>query len=118
MAESFVTESASVSASATTAAATPTATPTPTPTPAPGPSRSVPSAGASGLPGRLITALIRAYQTLISPLLGERCRFHPSCSEYSRLAIEKHGLFRGVWLGLRRIGRCHPFHDGGFDPVP
>lgn len=72
----------------------------------------------AALPGRLATGLIRIYQLLVSPLLGNHCRFHPSCSEYGREAISKHGLLRGGWLGLRRIGRCHPFHDGGFDPVP
>jgi len=58
------------------------------------------------------------YQRLVSPLLGPACRFEPTCSEYSRQAIEKYGVFRGTWLGVRRIGRCHPLHRGGFDPVP
>ncbi len=62
--------------------------------------------------------LIRAYQLAISPMLGDRCRFHPSCSEYSMEALRRHGLLKGAWLGLRRIGRCHPWHPGGYDPVP
>ncbi len=58
------------------------------------------------------------YQRAISPLLGPTCRYEPSCSEYARIAIEKHGVPRGMWMGLRRISRCHPFHAGGYDPVP
>jgi putative membrane protein insertion efficiency factor len=67
---------------------------------------------------RPLVWLIRGYQLAISPLLGNRCRFFPSCSEYSMEALEKHGLMRGIWLGLRRVGRCHPWHPGGYDPVP
>jgi putative membrane protein insertion efficiency factor len=63
-------------------------------------------------------ALIRMYQRLISPLLPPACRFEPSCSEYSRQAFEKHGFFKGFWLTVRRILKCHPFHPGGYDPVP
>jgi len=70
------------------------------------------------LPARAAAALIRLYQWTLSPLLGSHCRFHPSCSQYALEAITKHGLVRGGLLGVRRIGRCHPFHDGGFDPVP
>jgi putative membrane protein insertion efficiency factor len=66
----------------------------------------------------LIRLLIRAYQRLISPLLGPRCRFYPSCSHYALEAVERHGALRGAWLAARRILRCHPFHPGGFDPVP
>jgi putative membrane protein insertion efficiency factor len=60
---------------------------------------------------------IRVYQFWISPLLPSACRFYPTCSEYMREAVEKHGAARGVWMGLRRLTRCHPFHEGGFDPV-
>lgn len=62
--------------------------------------------------------LIRAYQLAISPMLGNRCRFHPSCSDYSMDALRRHGLFKGLWLSARRVGRCHPWHPGGYDPVP
>ena len=62
--------------------------------------------------------LIRGYQVAISPMLGSRCRFYPSCSEYSTEALARHGLFKGLWLAVRRIGRCHPWHPGGYDPVP
>ncbi len=61
---------------------------------------------------------IRAYQLAISPMLGNRCRFYPSCSDYSMEALQRHGVFRGLWLAVRRIGRCHPWHPGGYDPVP
>ena len=63
-------------------------------------------------------ALIRAYQYLVSPLLGRRCRFHPSCSHYCIGSITKFGLPRGGLLGIKRILSCHPFHTGGYDPVP
>jgi uncharacterized protein len=61
---------------------------------------------------------IRGYQLAISPMLGPRCRFYPSCSCYAHTAIERHGIVRGGWLGLRRLLRCHPFNAGGYDPVP
>lgn len=62
--------------------------------------------------------LIRIYQVVLSPLLGGRCRFHPTCSQYAIQSLEKHGLFKGLWLATRRILSCHPFHPGGLDPVP
>jgi len=67
---------------------------------------------------RLLLALIRCYKYAISPLLGQNCRFFPSCSDYAAQAIEKHGAFKGACLGLKRIFRCHPWNPGGFDPVP
>jgi len=67
---------------------------------------------------RLLLALIRAYRYLLSPWWGGSCRFTPSCSTYAMEAIERHGSFRGGWLALRRIARCHPWCAGGFDPVP
>lgn len=67
---------------------------------------------------RFAIGWIRAYQRLISPLFGMRCRFHPSCSSYAISAIERHGIVRGSWISLCRLGRCHPCHQGGFDPVP
>lgn len=62
--------------------------------------------------------IVRFYQRFISPALGPRCRFHPSCSEYAAQALMRHGHIRGGWLAIRRIARCHPFNPGGFDPVP
>lgn len=67
---------------------------------------------------RLFIGLIRVYQYLISPLLGPRCRFTPTCSEYSCQALVKFGAFRGSWLGIKRLCRCHPRHPGGYDPIP
>jgi putative membrane protein insertion efficiency factor len=66
----------------------------------------------------LLLRLIAAYRRFVSPLLGQRCRFYPSCSAYAQEAVARHGAARGGWLALRRIGRCQPFHPGGFDPVP
>ena len=67
---------------------------------------------------KLLILLLRGYKLFISPLLGQRCRFHPTCSVYTMEAVERFGVVRGSWLGARRIGRCHPFHEGGYDPVP
>lgn len=67
---------------------------------------------------RCMLFAIRLYQLLLSPLLGQSCRFSPSCSHYTAACIQTHGALRGVWLGLRRIARCHPFHPGGYDPPP
>ena len=63
-------------------------------------------------------ALLRFYKRIISPLLPPMCRFEPTCSVYMMQAVEKHGALRGIWLGLRRLVRCHPFNPGGWDPVP
>jgi uncharacterized protein len=67
--------------------------------------------------GAILVLLLRFYKTVFSPLLPPACRFVPSCSDYAREAIERYGAGRGVWMGLRRILRCHPFHAGGYDPV-
>jgi uncharacterized protein len=78
-----------------------------------------PAGTARGLaPRRLLTALIRAYQRFLSPALPPSCRFHPSCSQYALEAVSRYGALRGSWLAARRLARCHPFHPGGFDPVP
>ena len=66
----------------------------------------------------LLVALVRTYQLFISPLLPPACRYYPSCSAYAVEALEKYGARRGSWLAVKRIGRCHPFRPGGFDPVP
>ena len=66
----------------------------------------------------ILIALVRLYQVLISPFLGNNCRYYPSCSAYMIEAIERFGVIRGVWLGLKRLGRCHPLCEGGIDPVP
>ena len=66
---------------------------------------------------RLAIALIRGYQIFLSPLLGASCRFYPSCSQYAIEAIAKYGVFKGGWMTLKRISKCHPFHPGGYDPV-
>ena len=60
---------------------------------------------------------LRIYKRWISPMLPAACRLSPTCSEYMMEAVEKHGVLRGMWMGLKRVGRCHPFHQGGFDPV-
>ncbi|MBC2576657.1 membrane protein insertion efficiency factor YidD [Peptostreptococcus canis] len=61
--------------------------------------------------------LIRYYQKFISPLLGPRCRFYPTCSQYSIQAFKKYGFLKGLWLTIRRVSKCHPFHPGGYDPL-
>jgi len=66
----------------------------------------------------LLIALVRFYQLALSPLLPASCRYYPSCSAYAIEALERHGALRGTWLAIRRIGRCHPFRTGGYDPVP
>lgn len=67
---------------------------------------------------KALLAFIRGYQLILSPWIGNQCRFYPTCSEYGREAIEVHGAFAGTWLTLKRISRCHPLCKGGFDPVP
>lgn len=67
---------------------------------------------------RLLLAIIKGYGYLVSPMLGNNCRYVPSCSQYAADAVRFHGVLRGSWLTLRRLGRCHPWHEGGFDPVP
>ena len=71
-----------------------------------------------GVVARILVAVVAGYRRLLSPLLGQRCRFAPSCSAYAVEAITVHGALRGSWLAVRRIGRCHPFKPGGHDPVP
>lgn len=67
---------------------------------------------------RLAAVAVRGYQLVVRPLLPPACRFEPSCSEYSRQALLAHGLGRGMWLAIRRVARCHPWHEGGYDPPP
>lgn len=67
---------------------------------------------------RVLLVLIAGYRLLLSPLLGASCRFYPSCSAYAAEAIDTHGALKGTWLALRRLVKCHPWHGGGFDPVP
>ena len=65
----------------------------------------------------ILISLIRFYQLFISPLLGNNCRYYPTCSQYAIEAIEKKGIIKGSWMAVKRICRCHPWHDGGYDPV-
>jgi len=67
---------------------------------------------------RLLVGLIRGYQLVLSPFVGNQCRFTPTCSQYAREAVEKHGALKGSWMAVRRVSRCHPWHLGGHDPVP
>lgn len=67
---------------------------------------------------KAIVAVLAAYKRCLSPLLPPSCRYYPTCSQYFREAVERHGALRGSWLGLKRLCRCHPFRPGGFDPVP
>lgn len=67
---------------------------------------------------QILIFLIRVYRYALSPLLGDNCRFYPSCSHYAQEALESHGAIKGVWLSLRRLLRCHPWNPGGLDPVP
>ncbi|MDA1367264.1 membrane protein insertion efficiency factor YidD [Glycomyces algeriensis] len=86
---------------------------TTSPVPAESPSRSGESRAV-----RVVAAPVIAYRRWVSPALPARCRFYPSCSAYTLEALSQHGVVRGIWLSLRRLGRCHPFHPGGHDPVP
>jgi putative membrane protein insertion efficiency factor len=67
---------------------------------------------------QILLWIIRFYQVTISPLTPPSCRFYPSCSHYGYEAIEKYGFFKGGWMATKRVCRCHPFHEGGYDPVP
>lgn len=67
---------------------------------------------------KIATSFIRAYQLFISPLLGPRCRFTPTCSHYAIEAINSHGVIKGCWLACKRLLKCHPLNHGGYDPVP
>lgn len=70
------------------------------------------------IPSRVLVGAIAAYQKLVSPILGANCRYRPTCSTYAREAVDRHGVVRGGWLAVRRLGRCHPLRPGGYDPVP
>lgn len=74
--------------------------------------------GRPGAAARVLLLLIEAYRVTMAPLIGGFCRFVPSCSLYAEEAVRRHGAFSGAWLAVRRLSRCHPFHRGGFDPVP
>jgi len=88
------------------------------PRPAGGQAAAGQRAARPSLVARLLVAALVGYQRFVSPLLGPRCRFYPSCSAYALEAVRVHGAARGSWLAVRRLSRCHPFHPGGLDPVP
>jgi uncharacterized protein len=64
-----------------------------------------------------LIVLLRGYKLIVSPFLPSACRYYPTCSEYMQEAVSKYGALKGAWLGIKRLGRCHPFHEGGYDPV-
>ena len=66
---------------------------------------------------RIVIVALETYKLFVSPLLPSACRYYPTCSEYMRDAVSKHGVLKGTWMGMKRLGRCHPFHEGGYDPV-
>ena len=78
----------------------------------------IPGQKGPGVVTRLLIGAVSGYRRLISPLLPPRCRFEPSCSAYALEALQVHGAGRGLWLAVARVARCHPFHPGGYDPVP
>ena len=65
----------------------------------------------------IVSRALQVYKFVVSPLLPSACRFYPTCSDYMHEAVERHGAWKGIWMGLRRLARCHPFHSGGYDPV-
>ena len=65
----------------------------------------------------IVVHALGVYKLIVSPLMPSACRFHPTCSEYMRQAVQEYGTVKGVWMGLRRLARCHPLHEGGYDPV-
>jgi putative membrane protein insertion efficiency factor len=67
---------------------------------------------------KILILLVRGYRLLLSPFLGHHCRFYPSCSCYAETAVRQYGVLKGSWLAIKRISRCHPWHEGGVDPVP
>jgi len=67
---------------------------------------------------RFLIGLIKLYRLILSPWVGRSCRFEPTCSRYTEEAIKRFGPIKGTWMGVKRIGRCHPWHEGGYDPVP
>lgn len=82
------------------------------------PATGQPPAPTRGIAAKGLIFLIRCYQVALSPMLGGQCRYFPTCSAYGIEAIQRHGALRGSWMAARRIGRCHPFRPGGYDPVP